>query len=138
MSATSTHNVWDSMVQRCTNSNRKDFARYGGRGITVCERWLKFENFLADMGERPAGLSLERRRNDEGYSKGNCYWATVKQQNRNTSANRFLTHGGETLCVSAWAERLGMNDITLNARLRRGWSVERSLTTPVDMRFSRG
>jgi hypothetical protein len=71
------------MMDRCTNRNGQNWADYGGRGITVCERWLIFENFLADMGERPPGTTIERVENDLGYEPGNCRWATRKQQSRN-------------------------------------------------------
>jgi hypothetical protein len=81
--ATPTYWIWAQMIQRCTNPRHKDWARYGGRGITVCDRWLKFENFLADMGARPDGLSIERRDNSKGYGPGNCTWATALEQRHN-------------------------------------------------------
>ena len=80
---TKVYSVWISMVARCSNPNLKDYKDYGGRGITVCERWLKFENFLEDMGEPPPGLSIDRLDNDAGYSKGNCAWRTLGQQAKN-------------------------------------------------------
>lgn len=79
----STYITWVNMHQRCTNPKRRGFKDYGGRGITVCERWQKFENFLADMGERPPGLSIDRVNNDGNYEPGNCRWATRVEQNRN-------------------------------------------------------
>lgn len=79
-----TYVTWSHMIQRCTNPKRPAYARYGGRGITVCDRWLKFENFLADMGERPDGKTLDRFPNNKGnYEPGNCRWATVTEQNQN-------------------------------------------------------
>lgn len=85
MSSTSTYHIWRTMKQRCLNPNATAYHRYGGRGITVCERWLTFENFLADMGERPDGLCLERVNNNGNYEPGNCVWATRKAQAANRS-----------------------------------------------------
>lgn len=136
MARSSTYNIWRSMLARCENPSRKDYPRYGGRGITVCKRWHKFESFLADMGERPAGLSLDRRNNDRGYTRANCHWATGTEQARNSHANRILEWNCVRQTVAAWAEDLGIAYNTLTARLRRGWDVRRSLCTPVDKRFS--
>lgn len=122
-----TYESWTAMWQRCTRNKHPDFHRYGGRGITVCERWKSFENFLSDMGERPPGKNLERRNNDEGYCKDNCKWATAKEQSRNRASNRLLCHHGQIRCVSEWAEVLGIKKSTLNERLRRGWSIRRAL-----------
>lgn len=80
---TPAYKSWDSMVQRCTNPRQTGYARYGAVGVTVCERWRVFENFLADMGERPNGMSLDRIDNARGYEPGNCRWATGRQQRMN-------------------------------------------------------
>jgi hypothetical protein len=77
------YQCWLNMIARCYNKNGTYYRNYGGRGITVCKRWRKFENFLADMGERPAGRSLDRINNDQGYSPANCRWATRSEQNKN-------------------------------------------------------
>ncbi len=87
---TSTYRIWDAMIQRCTNEKATHWHRYGGRGITVCERWrTSFEAFLADMGERPDGLSIDRKNNDDGYHPGNCRWVTMAVQARNKSCTKL-------------------------------------------------
>lgn len=78
-----THRSWKAMKQRCNNHNSGEYHRYGGRGIRVCRRWERFENFLADMGERPEGLSIDRINNDRGYCPSNCKWSTPKEQTNN-------------------------------------------------------
>ena len=80
LSGSPTYSTWVQMVQRCTNPNAPTFAYYGGRGITLCERWRTFEHFLDDMGVRPDGLTLDRIDNDKGYEPGNCRWATWSEQ----------------------------------------------------------
>ncbi len=80
---TPTNRAWSGARNRCFNKNNKDYMHYGGRGITMCERWSKFENFLADMGEKPKGLTLDRINNDGNYEPGNCRWATYVVQNNN-------------------------------------------------------
>lgn len=80
--------VWSAMIQRCTNPNNKRWESYGGRGITVCARWRSFENFLADMGKRPRGLTLERLNNDKGYEPANCAWRSHTNQANNRRPRR--------------------------------------------------
>ena len=130
MTETPTWNSWKAMVNRCRNPNSPNFARYGGRGITVCDRWLtSFAAFLADMGERPSlEHSIDRIDNSKGYEPGNCRWATAKQQCRNTSKNVRLTFEGRTQCVSAWAEELGVSVGTLFGRIARGWPDDRVIS----------
>jgi len=129
---TLTHKRWRAMRSRCLNPSASNYANYGGRGITICDRWSDFESFLADMGECPGPeMTIERLHNSRGYEPGNCIWATKLTQARNTSANRLLTHGGEALCVAEWAEKLSINPRTIISRLEKGWSDERALTTPV-------
>jgi hypothetical protein len=112
------------------SSNAKNARDYRDRGISVCERWQSFENFLADMGERPPGKTIDRIDNDRGYEPGNCRWATPTEQQNNKRTNHRLAFNGETLTVCEWADRVGVNRMTLFGRLRTGWSVEKALTTP--------
>lgn len=128
---TPTYASWMMMKNRCKATSGDNFNLYSGRGITVCERWNDFENFLADMGERPDGTSLDRIDVNGNYEPSNCRWANAKEQARNTRTNRLLHHDGKTLCVSEWSELLGISRPTLGARLRAGWSVEKTLTTKV-------
>lgn len=126
------YQAWAHMRGRCLNPRIKNFARYGGRGISICERWNEFANFLADMGPRPSrGHSLDRINNDGHYTPENCRWATRHQQTRNTSRNVMWTQGGVTRCLADWARDFGINIATVHARLRTGWTVEEALTTPV-------
>lgn len=122
--------IWVSMIARCCNPKNNAYPRYGGRGITVCERWRSsFKMFLQDMGRRPAGKSLDRFPDKNGnYEPDNCRWATSTQQNRNRRDNRMLTAFGLTLCVAEWAERLGVDRTLIKDRLRRGWTAERALS----------
>jgi len=128
---TPTWQIWVGMLQRCSETATGDNkAAYFDRGIRVCERWQEFANFLADMGERPTGMSLDRHPNGEGnYEPGNCRWATPTQQSRNTSRNKLLTFAGETLTCAEWAQRKGWSPDVIKNRLRYGWPVERILTT---------
>jgi len=127
-----TYKSWSQMIQRCTNPNNKYFKDYGGRGITVCERWLNsFPNFLEDMGESPKGHQIDRMNNDKGYHKSNCLWVTPKQNSRNRRSNHLETHNGKTQCITAWSEEVGIPEYVIRQRLKHGWSIERALTTPV-------
>jgi hypothetical protein len=132
-SGTLTWNRWRSMIARCTMPNTKSYPRYGGRGIKVCDKWLHdFTAFLADMGECPgSGWTQDRENNDGNYEPGNCRWATRREQNRNTSRNRLLTHRGTEMCITEWAEETGINFRTIMTRLGKGWSIEKTLDTPV-------
>ncbi|MCK5612299.1 hypothetical protein KAR91_61070 [Candidatus Pacearchaeota archaeon] len=122
---------WNTMRQRCSNKNNHKYGSYGGRGITVCERWSKFENFLEDMGEKPDGMSIDRRNNDGDYAPENCRWATPIEQARNKRNNRLITYNGITKSIAEWSEDLQINYGTLVNRVSKGWTDERALTQPV-------
>ena len=128
---TATYSSWNMMLQRCTNPNRDKYRLYGGRGITVCRRWFKFINFLKDMGEKPTGMTLERKDTNGDYNKDNCTWATKKQQANNRRNNRVLTYKGITMNTTQWANALNMPYHVLRQRLHRKWSIEKSLTQEV-------
>lgn len=130
---TSTYWSWIMMKDRCYCEADRAFHRYGARGIIVCDRWLNdFEAFLADMGMCPDGCSIDRINNDGNYEPTNCRWATKTEQARNRSSNVMLTFGGETMCISAWAERFEIPRKTLEKRLSKyGFTVEEALTRPV-------
>lgn len=119
---------WAHIIQRCLNPNDSNFHHYGGRGITVCERWLDFANFLTDMGQPPEGMTIERENNDGPYSPENCVWATRQTQMRNRRVTRWLEWNGDKRTVSEWADHIGMARKTLRGRLKRGWEVERALS----------
>jgi DNA-binding NtrC family response regulator len=117
------------MRNRCENPSVKEYPRYGGRGIKVCKRWLKFENFLKDMGIPKTGMSIERIDNNKDYSPSNCRWATKKEQANNRRTNVLIEFNGEKYNIKQWAEKLKIKYTTLHARLiTYGWSIEKSLT----------
>jgi hypothetical protein len=129
----SEYRSWDGLIRRCTCSAEPSWHNYGGRGITVCERWLSYENFLADMGPKPSRKhSLDRIDVNGNYEPGNCRWATVNEQQRNRRNNKLVTFGSKTQCLTAWAEELHLPLYTLSQRLNRGWSVEKAFTEPVN------
>lgn len=119
------------MKQRCLDTEHPTYKRYGARGVTVCERWLVFENFLADMGERPAGMTLDRENGKLGYTPTNCRWATRAEQARNRSSNRMVTINDEIMCFTDWCSRYGVSTQVVSHRLRRGLDIVTALTFPV-------
>ncbi|WRQ05483.1 Rz-like spanin [Ralstonia phage AhaGv] len=127
MSDTAEYRAWGNMLCRCNNPNIPKHKDYGGRGIAVCERWTSFKNFLADMGERPDGMTLERIDVNGNYEPGNCRWATPLEQSRNTRSNSMLSLFGVSACKSHWAQCCGVKVSTLNKRLLKGLSVQQAL-----------
>lgn len=133
MYKTAEYHAWESMKQRCLNSRHPHWKHYGGRGITVCERWMKFENFLQDMGMKPfPKASLERLRNSDGYSPENCAWKSQAEQMRNTRQNVHATITGVTKCITEWCEIIGRSRNLVMQRIhRRRWTPERALLEPL-------
>lgn len=115
------------MKRRCNNPNAENYPYYGGRGIGVCERWEEFENFLHDMGPKPLNMTLDRKDSNGNYEPNNCRWATKAEQANNTNRNVILEKDGKKMTVSQWAKELGVNQASINLRLRRGWSAEQAL-----------
>ena len=129
--ASKTYHIWSSMLARCRTTTHAAYADYGGRGIKVCDEWLEYSRFLSDMGEKPHGKSLDRIDNNLGYSAENCRWATPKEQNNNRRDNVRLTLDGVEKTLTEWSNQMGIRPKAVSARLLRGWSLERALTTPV-------
>lgn len=130
--------AWMNMRARCWSPKHPEYANYGGRGISVCERWKAFVNFRDDMGERPSGRhSLERIENSEGYGPGNVIWATPDIQSNNTRRNRRLTLDGRTLTHAQWDREIGARCGTVSDRIRCGWTEEQAIKTPVAARKPR-
>lgn len=127
--------TWAFMMRRCYDESFAYFADYGGRGITVCERWHDFRNFAEDMAPRPEGLTLDRENNDLGYSKENCRWANAQQQAANRRNSIHLTIDGETRIVAEWARISGVHPQTIVNRHRSGYS-DRDAVFGKDARFS--
>lgn len=111
------------------DANRQNFARYGGRGISICARWDDYNNFLADMGNAPPGMTLDRINNDGNYEPSNCRWATRLQQAQNSSAAKWLEFNGKKLPIREWERSLGLSYGAIWHRLKNGWTLEQALTT---------
>ena len=124
------YGIWQAMKDRCSNPNRKDYKYYGGKGITFCLRWGSFENFLADMGEPPTGLTLDRKDSSKGYSPENCRWATRAEQTYNSTACLQIEHAGATRNLRAWLTLLNVKAATYYARRKKGMSIKQALGLP--------
>lgn len=127
---TKEYGIWSNMIQRCGNVRHHSYKYYGGRGISVCERWLVYENFLSDMGRKPPRHSLDRIDNAGNYEPANCRWATQSEQIRNSSHAKYVTIDGRTKLITEWIHDLGLVQSTVNRRIKRGWSPEKALTAP--------
>lgn len=128
---TKEYNTWQGMLARCTNPSSEYFNDYGGRGIYVCDKWLTFENFLADMGPAPTEKhSIDRRDNGGPYTPDNCQWVTKTEQARNKRNNVVLECRGKRLTVAEWSEVSGVNPKLIYWRLKRGWIEDAAIFTP--------
>lgn len=127
-----TYSTWRGMISRCVDKNHRAYKNYGGRGVTICERWMVFENFLADMGERPVDKTLERLNVDGNYEPANCKWATNIEQQNNRRNTPSVYYNGKKYTLVELSEMFGIKKNTLNRRLK--WyrmTIEEALRTPV-------
>lgn len=122
---TRAYRIWQNMKTRCLNAECEFFSFYGGRGITVCEKWMTFEGFYADMGDPPTNSTIDRSDNDLGYTKENCCWRTMKEQANNRSNNIDVTINDQTKTLKQWAEHFGIKYSTVYWRHRNGWTTDR-------------
>lgn len=136
MSRTPEYSVWKDIKKRTQKKDHKDYPRYGGRGINLHEDWAEdFMGFYKEVGPRPSDKhSIDRDDNDLGYIPNNLSWKTKKQQQNNMRTNKFLTFEGQTLTIAQWSRRLPLTSRAIEGRLDSGWSDERTLTTPLNIR----
>lgn len=141
MCGTRVYRIWNGITQRCHNKNDTTYQNYGGKGIAVCDEWRKdFRSFYAwamANGYRD-DLTIDRIDNSKGYSPDNCRWATTKEQARNKTDNHLITHDGKTMCINDWRLEKGFSRNLIEERLKRGWSVERAISTPPNKKYSKG
>ncbi len=133
MHKTKEYSSWQHMKDRCLNSKYRNYKYYGGRGITICNRWIEsFQNFIDDMGKMPSGgYSIDRIDVNGNYCPENCKWSTREEQDNNTRNSRFITYDGKTLTIAQWSRLNGISQMTISRRLRRGWSEIDSITIPI-------
>lgn len=124
--------AWRNMIRRCYDINTERYVHYGARGITVCDRWLTFENFFLDMGERPTdGHSIDRINNDGNYEPSNCKWSTFLEQSYNKRSNIWIEHNGIKRTITQWAKAIGIDRKTLSSRIYESrWPIEKALDHP--------
>lgn len=131
--------TWKNMKARCNKTNNKRCKDWGGRGITVCERWSNkingFQNFLEDIGEPPTNKhQIDRIDNNKlinGYSPENCRWSTPKEQNRNRRTSHLISYDNKNLCCAEWEEITGIPQRTIARRIIDGWSIKEALLIPI-------
>ncbi|WP_136685660.1 hypothetical protein [Falsirhodobacter xinxiangensis] len=124
--------IWNGMRARCLNKQNPNYHRYGGRGISICDRWaVDFVAFVDDMGMRPSRKhTLDRIDNDGDYTPENCRWATIKEQCRNRRSSKFLTISGQTKTAAEWSDETGISQSLIHARMKMGWTAEAAVTRP--------
>ena len=130
------HKIWEAMIARCEYEKHPYFADYGGRGITVCVEWHNYVTFRdwAKSNGYSEQLTIDRIDNEKGYAPDNCKWSTMKEQQNNKRNNHYLTWNGETRNITGWSEITGIKKTTIRERINSGWSIEKTLTTPVRQR----
>jgi hypothetical protein len=135
---TKLYETWKKMRDRCNRPNATQYKDYGGRGIKVCEEWDKSFQAFYDWSYANGyddNLTIDRIDNNKGYSPDNCRWATYKEQMRNKRTNHIITYKNQPQCISKWCEELNLSYSAVTGRLRRGWSVEKALSTPTNRPF---
>lgn len=130
MTGTRTHRIWCGIVTRCTDKNSTSFKKYGAKGITISARWEHFENFYADMGNCPDGLTIDRIDNSKGYESGNCRWASMETQQNNRTNNHCATINGVTKTLAQWQKESPVCRNTIRNRLNAGWDYESAIFSP--------
>lgn len=129
MTHTRIYRIWGGIKTRCLNDRDRAFRNYGARGIRICRRWMRFENFLADMGQPPSDEhEIERIDNNAGYRPDNCKWILPTEQNRNKRNNVWLEHGGRRMILADWARELGLAQASIRHRIAIGMPIEQALS----------
>lgn len=142
LTGTKEHNIWVNIKQRCLNPNVPAYKNYGGRGITICDRWLNsFENFLEDIGLSPTPQhSIDRIDNNKGYEPSNCRWATDSEQMKNRryfrNNGKLISYSNELLTIRELAKKYGLKPATLYKRLDNNWTIEEAVSTPANPKFA--
>jgi hypothetical protein len=126
------YKIWGNIKQRCTNPEHPRYADYGGRGITMCERWLNFEAFFADVGERPSDLTLDRIDNNKGYEPNNVRWVSRADNNRNSRRCVMVEISGVEKPINVWCREFGVSYGTFKQRRRNGWDLVRAVSQEPD------
>jgi len=128
--------VWSSMLKRCLNKNNNDYKYYGGKKITVCDKWLNFYGFLEDMGKKPEGTFLDRIDSNKNYEYSNCRWATREEQLYNKTNSFLINYKGKKYNLMELSKKYNINRMTLKSRLLAGWDIEKALKIPVNKKTS--